>query len=417
MALSEGKIYPLKSAGKLNALLSNYNRKLKEAKAEGKKIAWGSGGVPMDILLAMDIMPAFPENFTAVCGASHVGTPLCEISESQGYSPDLCSYSRATLGACMLEDPDNFKVPVQPKPDIILLGTQCNTHLKWWEAMGRLFNVPVLVLDTPFLHDNMPAEDREIAFRYIKRQFEEMIKSISEFCGRPYNYSGLQESIANTARTAELYGDFVKMGKVKPSPITSFDVFNNIGPLMACRGYPEPVKFYEDLLEETQQRVKEGFSAVGGEKYRLYLDNLPIWYRVGWLARKLAAQGACTVAEVYPWTWINSFAVLDAENPIDSMAEWQLKLLSNRGTAWRVKFLEGLLKDFSVDGILAQLCVSCRAFVPDQAVIIREVQKSTGLPATFMEGDMIDERFFDESKVGQQLDEFFEVMQTRIKKG
>ncbi|MGV8057013.1 MAG: 2-hydroxyacyl-CoA dehydratase subunit D [Smithellaceae bacterium] len=416
MTQPEGKIYPLKSNVKLQALMSNYNRDLNEAKAAGKKIAWGSGAAPMDLLLAMDIIPAYPENFTAICGASHVGTQLCQAAEQEGYSPDLCSYSRATMGACFLEDPDNFKVPVQPKPDIIMLGSQCNTHVKWWEAMGRYYNVPVMILDTPFKHDNLSEDDNKQAVRYIERQLKDMVKFISEFSGRPYNYDRLQEVIFNTSRASQLYGDFVNLGRSIPSPITAFDIFANIGPLMTARGFREPVEFYEGLVAETRERVSQGISAIGTERYRLYLDNLPVWYRVGWLARKLAAQGAATVAAVYPWTWINSFGNLDPEHPIESMAVWQHQLLSNCGTGWRIRLLSKLIEDFSVDGILAQLCISCKAFVPDQAVIIREVQKLTGLPAIFTEGDMVDERYFDESKVSQQLEDFFTIMKTKLEK-
>lgn len=417
MAQSEVKIPPLKTAPKLSALMSNYNRKLKEHKAEGKKIAWGTGVVPMELLLAMDILPAYPENFIAICGASHVGTQLCQIVEREGYSSDLCSYARATMGACMLEDPDNFKVPLLPRPDIIFLGTQCNTHLKWWEAMGRLYNVPVMVLDTPFYHDNLAGEARDIALQYIENQLKDMTGFLSEFCHKPYNFGSLQESIANSARASKLYGEAVDMCKTRPSPITIFDIFANVGPLVTARGLREPVEFYEALVAEIKERVAQGFSAVGGEKYRLYLDNLPVWYRVGWLSRKLAEYGACTVAAVYPWNWIDSFGKLDAENPVASMAESQLGIVSNRAAAWRINYLEKLVNDFSVDGLLAQLCVTCKAFVTDQTVIVREVQKSTGLPAVFMEGDMVDERYFDENKVRQQLEEFFEVLQTRSNKG
>jgi benzoyl-CoA reductase/2-hydroxyglutaryl-CoA dehydratase subunit BcrC/BadD/HgdB len=50
-------------------------------------------------LIAMDIIPVYPENHGAMIGASKMGVDLCEKAEQMGYSRDLCSYAMADI-AC-----------------------------------------------------------------------------------------------------------------------------------------------------------------------------------------------------------------------------------------------------------------------------------------------------------------------------
>jgi len=207
------------------------------------------------------------------------------------------------------------------------------------------------------------------------------------------------------------------MGKNKPSPITAFDCFTHLAPMMQGRGFPETIDYYKSLVDEVKQRVKDVFSAVGKEHYRLYLDNIPVWYRIGWLSRRLAAQGACVVTSIYPWFWVDMFTGLDVERPLESIAERQELFGLNYFTEYRVKWIADLAKDFSVDGLLVPACATCSMYSPEQGVIIREVQKLTGMPAGFIEGDMVDERYFDENLVTQQLEEFFSVMQAKMKRG
>ena len=181
---------------------------------------------------------------------------------------------------------------------------------------------------------------------------------LEEFCGRSYNYDKLQECVTNSSKAASLYGEFLDTARHIPSPITVFDAFLHLGPMMNLRGFPEAASYYELLLAEVRQRVEQSFSAVGEESYRLYWDNIPVWYRLGWLARKFASYGACAVAAFYPWLWVEAFAKLDSEHPLESMAKSQVLYYQNSGVKSRIDFPVRLVKDFSVDGLVAQVSVT-----------------------------------------------------------
>ena len=59
------------------------------------------------------------------------------------------------------------------------------------------------------------------------------------------------------------------------------------------------------------------------------------------------------------------------------------------------------------------MSVSCKALVPDQLVIAREVQRLTGVPVVVIEGDMVDERLFSEDLVDRQIEDFMSILATR----
>lgn len=409
---TEGKVYPFETHKKMQDLLDANYRDIEQAKATGKKIAWVTGQAPTDILVAADILPAYPENHAALCGAKRVATQLCQVAEAHDYPPDLCSYARNNLGSCLLGE-QSFPIAPLPPPDILMAVTTCNTHVKWWEALGRYYNVPLLLLETPFVHDGLDEEDISRAIKYAENQLGEMTVFLEEFCGRPYNYDRLQESVANSSKAGNLYAEFLTTARHIPSPITSFDAFLHLAPMMNLRGFPEAVSYYEILLSEVKQRVEQSFSAVGGESYRLYWDNIPVWPRLGWLARKFASYGACTVAAFYPWLWVEAFARLDSKHPLESISESLVLFYENKGTKSRIDLPVRLVKDFSVDGLMIQVNVSCKLLIPDQLVIAREVQRLTGVPMAVIEGDMVDERLFSETQVDGQIEDFISMLAAR----
>ena len=81
---------------KMKELLTNYYI---EAKTTSEKpIAWITSGAPVEFLYAMDILPAYPENHAVVLQAKHKALETAEAAEADGYSTDICSYTRCDLG-------------------------------------------------------------------------------------------------------------------------------------------------------------------------------------------------------------------------------------------------------------------------------------------------------------------------------
>jgi benzoyl-CoA reductase/2-hydroxyglutaryl-CoA dehydratase subunit BcrC/BadD/HgdB len=159
-----------------------------------------------------------------------------------------------------------------------------------------------------------------------------------------------------------------------------------------------------------EERVQNKVSAIGEELYRLYWDNIPIWFKVGYLGRKFAGYGAALVVAKYPMVWTDAFTDLDPENPLESIARAQTMVLLNRGTQYRIDLLRRLLSEYQVDAMVMQMSRTCKPFIMEQVVITKEAERQTGLPTVIIEGDMVDSRLFNEAEVDSRIESFMEVV-------
>jgi benzoyl-CoA reductase/2-hydroxyglutaryl-CoA dehydratase subunit BcrC/BadD/HgdB len=164
---------PIRSMAQMVKLMSEYYMGAKMAEGSGRKIAWVTSGAPVELLYAADVIPIYPENHAALCGAQKMSVDLCQAAEARGYSRDICSYARTDLGAIF-----SGVSPVMglPKPDFLLCCNNiCGTVTKWYQNLQRHFGVPLLFLDAPFLHDEPTPE----AVEYVHAQLEHVLASRS----------------------------------------------------------------------------------------------------------------------------------------------------------------------------------------------------------------------------------------------
>lgn len=405
----ERQIMPLKAREIMGKFLNQHYVDAHQAKKDGRKIVWTIGQMDTNAVVAMDYLPVYPENHATLCGARGVSTELCEIAEAHDFSPDLCSYARNDLGNLFSE---GAKSPVGglPRPDLLLVATMCNTHLKWWEDLSHYFGVPLLALDTPYLQDGMNQEEVDGVLAYVQDQLQEHITRLEYITDRKFNWDGFQQALSYTSEAGKLYEQFLTSTRHVPAPITSFDTFIHLGPLMVGRGFPEAVDYYKVLNAEVEERVRTRVSAIGEEVYRLYWDNIPVWFKVGYLGRKFASYGAAIVAASYPLAWVGAFARLDPENPLESIARGQTFIFLNRGTQFRIDLLRQILADYKVDAMVMQMSRSCKPYIMEQVVIGKEVEKLTGLPAVTLEADMVDSRLFNEAEIESRIESFMEMV-------
>lgn len=99
-----------------------------------------------------------------------------------------------------------------------------------------------------------------------------------------------------------------------PAPMSAFDAFFHLALIVTLRGTDVCVNYYRELLDEMEDRVKNGICAVPGEKYRILWDNLPIWYKTKWLSEKFAERDVCLVADTYTSAWCSSLKYIDEDD-------------------------------------------------------------------------------------------------------
>ncbi|NPA15318.1 MAG: 2-hydroxyglutaryl-CoA dehydratase [Deferribacteres bacterium] len=375
--------------------------------AEGAKpVAWVTSGAPVEILKALGFYVLYPENHAALCGARRTALELCLEAEKSGYSMDICSYARCDFGALI-----SGKTPVGklPKPDLLLCCTNiCQTVLYWYRVLEKHFNVPLVVIDTPFLYRE--AEEHHI--EYVKNQLDKLVEVAERVSGKKLKFERLKETLRLSKMAAELWHEVIQTGKNVPSPISVFDQFIHMAPIVEMRGDAETVDFYAEMLKELQERIEKGVSAVVKERRRLLWDNLPIWYKLKFLSEFLAERGIAIVTSTYTNAWGELAPMMDPQRPIESMAKTYLYPILNRGVGHKLKTMKEMIKDYSLNGAILHSDRSCKPYSVGQIDERNRLISELGVPALLLEADHNDPRAYAEEQVRTRLSAFAEMLES-----
>ena len=397
----------IKSAKKMRDIMTTYYLEAMTAKQNNKQVAWITSGGPVEPLVAMGIIPIYPENHGAMIGASKMGEDLCVKAEDMGYSTDLCSYARADISCAVVK---GGPIGGLPEPDMLICCNNiCGTVLKWYEIQARFYNVPLFILDTPICHTGYFPETA----RYVRAQIDEYIAFLETVTKKKFDYDNMTKVGSLALEGQRLWQKILNTTAHKPSPMSAFDAFFFLALIVTLRGTQIAVDFYKDLLEEMEQRTKDGISIVPNEKYRLLWDNLPVWYQLKWLSGKFCDHNACLVADTYTSAWCSALKYMDENNFLDSIAQAYTRIYLNIGVDQMADQVLEMIKFYSVNGFVMHSNRSCKPYSFGQMDIMRIVREKSGIPVLMIEADMVDPRNFSQSQVATRIDAFMEIIQQK----
>ncbi len=368
------------------------------------KVAWVSSGAPTEFLVALGYHVHYPENHGAVCGIRRTSEALCSRAEDEGFSRDICSYARTDFGTVF-----SGKTPVGrlPRPDLLVCCTNiCQTLVYWYQVLAHHFDVPLVVIDTPFVY----REVGEHALTFVVRQIEHAIEVAERVAGRSLAPRELENTTQLGKDACELWLQVMQTGRARPAPITAFDEFIHMAPIVEMRGYGFTVDYYAALLAELKDRIARGVGALKVEKKRLIWDNLPIWPRLRWMSERLATRQVALVASTYTNAWGELAPLIDAARPLESAAQVYIHPILNRGTGHKLATLKGMLGDYEADGVILHSDRSCKPYSIGQKSQRDALSDEAGVPALLFEADHNDPRAFAEEQAATRLDAFFEML-------
>jgi benzoyl-CoA reductase/2-hydroxyglutaryl-CoA dehydratase subunit BcrC/BadD/HgdB len=387
---------PLRSTKAYRRLMQGYYFMVKHPGWFGKKTAWITSGAPVEPLYAMGVLPFYPENYGAMCGATRTSVALCEAAEREGYSRDLCSYARGDIGAMLS---GQGPLGALPKPDLLICGNNiCGTVIKWYEILARHFKVPLFFFDTPFIHREMEVHTRE----YVERQLEELMAFLEKTLKRPFSERRLQEVGYKSLQAVTLWQEILELSKNRPAPFAAFDAFIHMAPIVTLRGTSYAVRYYRKLKRELTGRVQKKEGAFAREEFRLIWDNIPIWYAIRNLSKMLSARGAVLVADTYTSAW--TLKAKDLSLP--SLAHSYATVSLNLGLSHKVDKMTDLVNHYQADGFIMHSNRSCKPYSLGQYDLKRLVTEATGKPGLVIESDHTDFRVFHPVQVENQIQTF-----------
>lgn len=369
-----------------------------------RKVAWVTSGAPVELLKALGFYVLYPENHGALCGTARMVVEIASEAESAGYSRDICSYARTDIGTMLSE-----RTPVGrlPRPDLLLACTNiCQTVLYWYRVLAHQFNVPLILIDTPFVYTEVT--DHAVAF--VMRQLEEAVPLAEKVAGRSLDERELRETARLSRMASQLWMEVLQRNKHRPAPISVFDQFIHMAPIVEMRGDPTTVDFYGGMLKEVDERIAQGVGVVSNERRRLLWDNLPIWYRLRYLAEFLGQDGAVIVASTYTNAWGELADLVDPSHPFESMARTYIYPILNRGTGEKLATMRRMVDEYQVDGVILHSDRSCKPYSIGQMDQRDRLIREHGIPALLLEADHGDPRSFSEEQVANRLAAFVEML-------
>jgi benzoyl-CoA reductase/2-hydroxyglutaryl-CoA dehydratase subunit BcrC/BadD/HgdB len=395
---------PLGTSPRLKELISRHYLKGRYADFR-QPVAWVTSGAPVEFLVALGYYVMYPENHGAVCGIRRTAEDLCGEAEAAGYSRDLCSYARTDIGAAL-----SGKTPVGrlPKPTILVCCTNiCQTVLYWYRVLAHHFGCPLLLIDTPFVYD----EASEHSLAYVQKQVEQAVEGAERAAGVTMDMARLKQVTRRAKDAVELWAQVMACGQAKPAPITAFDEFIHMAPIVEMRGEAYTVEYYAALLAELKERIARGEGALKTESKRVLWDNLPIWHRVRWLSEELSQRQIALVASTYTNAWGELAPLIDVERPMESAARVHIHAILNRGTGDKLNTMSRMADEFDADGVILHSDRSCKPYSIGQIDQRERLGTVAGLPALLLEADHSDPRAFSEEQIRGRIAAFAEMLE------
>jgi len=392
----------LKVAKDLTRMMSAYYAKMRIA-SRLQPVAWVSSGAPVEVLVALGVLPLYPENYGAILGTQRTAVPLIEEAEARGYSPDLCSYATGHLGSVFA--PEKAPMKGLPKPDMLVASNNiCGTVVKWYEALADHLDVPLFVLDTPYVHGT---EIKDHAIQYVAAQMEAFVAWAEKQTGRRLRQKKFMRTLALSNEAVGLWRDIRELCIHRPSPLNAPDLFTQMAPIVVLRGTKQCVNHYHKLKAEVEERVEGGIGAVPGERYRLLWDNIAIWPGLFRFYHLFSRAGACFVCDTYTHAWSMG---LQADDPIEGLARAYMAVYINMSLQTRTQMMVDMAKRFEVDGAVLHANRSCKPYSLGQHDFRRAIMAKAGVPAMILEADMCDTRAYADGAIKTRVEAFLEML-------
>lgn len=376
-----------------------------------------SAGFPTEIPAAMGYFPGYPEAYAALTGAAGCTVPPIEKAESLGYSRDLCSYMKTSIGASRMGWPEDFGGH-RVADAYFSANLVCDTHLKWFENEARIHNRPHFALDVPSLVAGEGEDRIEEYVDYIEQQLWDLIAFLEEQTGKKFNQEKFFEIVNNSAEICRLFKELYEYRKRFPANRYFEWVRSFMLPMVSQWNQKDAIRYYAGQLKKAQKRYGDAqVINKGREPYRVLWEGITLWYNVDLYRKVLAERGAYIVADPYTY----SFAGRSRPGPtlketLRRMARDHIIVPFTLNLDRRIAYFNRLIEEFDLDGIILHANQSCRPSSTGLLDLQEALRQQWGIPVLMMNTDHCDPRAYAEGPMTTRIDGFIELMENYQKK-
>jgi len=315
-----------------------------------------------------------------------------------------------------------------PKPDFMWQDHICCSHAKWYQVASELEGgIPTFCIDVavgPYM------DVTKNRLEYVVNQMHDGIEWLEKTTGRKYDDEKLIEAVHNECRSTSLWAEICELNKAVPAPLDEKSMYS-LYVLGTLEKHSKVVAdFYQELLDEVKYRVENQIAAVKHERCRLMSDTQPPW---GFLKifRYLEKFGAVSVGSLYTFgligvwedkedgTWgprttpqQKGIKIENRDQALRILADWNLSKPEWQhfySPHLKSDMMARIAKEWKLDGIMLHYNRGCEGLsvgiAENRLALIEQ-----GFPVMTFEGNMGDEREFDEAQTVSRIDSFMETL-------
>jgi len=389
--------------------------------------AWALDAIPT--AFGDDVYSLTGEPYAAAISADRKFAKQCmDAAESVGFARDLCAYMRTYWGAMHLNK--YLFGGEYPKPDFIFQTQICCSHSKWYQHVARVEKVPAFFLDVGVGPYKDLTEDR---LNYVASQLHEGIEFVEQATGRKCDDERLIRAVKNEMRSTSLWAEICNLNKAVPAPLDEKTMYSLYVLSTLHKSSQWCVDFHAELLDEVKDRVARGIAAVPNERCRIMTDSQPPWAFLK-IFRYLEQFGAVSIGSIYTFglegiwetkpdgswgartlPWEKGIEMRTREEALRQYADWSLSKPLFQGffdPEIKTEQMKTIAKEWKVDGVMLHLNRGCEGTsmgIMENRLGLAE----TGIPVMSYEGNMGDDREFDEVRSMARVDAFMEQLGLR----
>ncbi len=351
--------------------------------------------IPSEIIYALDGVPI------RLCNGFYTDDEI----GSDLLPQKACPMVKATVGHLASK---NFT----DKPDMIYAPTTCDQKTK---AGSTIEGFGYELFDVEFPR----TKESEVSREYFRRSIREFAGHLSKQTGKKLTKKNLKNSVQKIGYAQLLYHKLNEMRKEKIVPILGKDIFVVTNAFFFDK-IDNWIAAMEDLVQEIEQRVKDGINAAGKVSPRIvYTGSPPIFpnYKIPLIIEEsdavIVADESCSSNRMF-----NDMVAVDewfVNDMIDSIADKYLKACTCpifTKNDDRIRRVIELVKTYKADGVIYQAFAGCTVYEMEQRSVLAAMEKE-GIPILYLESD------YSPSQSGQlstRVEAFIESLKIRNRK-
>ena len=361
---------------------------MKELKEQGRRIV----GVfctftPWELILAADAVAV------VLCGIGDDNIPAAEVRLPK----NLCPLIKASYGAAVTD-----KCPFFYFSDMVLAETTCDGKKKMYELMGELKHCHIMQLP--------PGRYGKGALEFWKQEVISVKEDLEQFYGITITEQKIRDAIHLRNRERKAVLDFFEVARLKPSPITGYEIMTVISSNEFSPDLEEKIAYLEKRTAELKNLYEREYKGKPSRP-RILITGCPVTGVMDKVIKRIEEMGADVVGyENCCGPREKKDPIDETKDPITAIAEKYLRVNCSVMTPnpGRPEALGTQIDEYQVDGVVEVLLQACHTFAIESDAVKTFVTREKNIPYLALTTDY---STADQGQIDTRLNAFVEMLQ------